>query len=39
MYDSLLASVIWYLSWPVFIFVSYKLIRIAINYFEKKHPV
>ncbi len=39
MYDSLLASVIWYLSWPVFIFVSYQLIRIAINYFEKKHPV
>jgi len=39
MYDSLLASVIWYLSWPVFIFVCYKLTRFAIKYFEKKHPV
>jgi len=39
MYDSLLASVIWYLSWPLFIFISYKLVRLAINYYEKKHVV
>ncbi len=36
MYDSALASVLWYSSWPVFIFISYKLIRITIKYFEKK---
>ncbi len=35
MYDSALASVLWYISWPVFIFITYKLIRIAIKYFEK----
>ncbi len=39
MYDSALASVLWYISWPVFIYINYKLIRIAINYFEKKHIV
>jgi len=39
MYDSFLASVIWYLSWPLFIFICYQLIKLAINYFEKKHTI
>ncbi len=37
MYDSYTASIIWYLSLPVLIFIMYKAIRIALTYFEKKH--
>ncbi len=37
MYESFTASVIWYLSWPVLIFIMYKAVRLALNYFEKKH--
>ncbi len=37
MYESYTASILWYLSWPVLIFIMYKVARIALNYFEKKH--
>jgi hypothetical protein len=28
-------AVIWYLSWPVLIFVSYRIIRYAVAHYEK----
>lgn len=38
MYDSMLASVLWYLSWPVLIFISYRIIAWAVKRYEKKYP-
>lgn len=38
MYDSLLASILWYASWPLLIIVSYQLIKIALRIFEKNKP-
>ncbi|MDD4213586.1 MAG: hypothetical protein PHR81_02120 [Bacteroidales bacterium] len=37
MYDSILASVLWYLSWPALIFICYLLIRKALKHFENKY--
>lgn len=31
-----ITSVFWYLSWPVLIFVSYKIIRAVIAAYERK---
>jgi hypothetical protein len=36
MYDSLLASLLWYASWPVLIFVSYRLVLLGLRSFEKR---
>ncbi len=38
MYDSLTASVLWYLSWPLMILLSYQCIRIALRIHDKKNP-
>ncbi len=35
MYDSKLAVILWYLSWPVIIFISYKIVLIAVKMFKK----
>ncbi|HNW98178.1 MAG TPA: hypothetical protein PKK00_07180 [Bacteroidales bacterium] len=34
--DNNITSIFWYLSWPVLIFLSYKIIRLVLNAFEKK---
>ncbi len=36
MYDSMLASILWYISWPVLIIVSYQFIKLALRRFEKR---
>jgi hypothetical protein len=36
MYDSMLASVLWYFCWPVLIIVSYQLVKLALRSFEKR---
>jgi uncharacterized membrane protein len=36
MYDSILASVLWLMSWPVMIFIGYQLVKIALRIFEKR---
>jgi hypothetical protein len=33
-----ISSILWYLSWPVLIIVSYYLIRFALKRFEKHLP-
>lgn len=38
MYDSFLASILWYASWPVLVFIIYQLIRFAVKKYEKKFP-
>lgn len=30
-----LTSIIWYLSWPLLIYVSYRLIRVILSLYEK----
>jgi hypothetical protein len=29
------SSILWYLSWPLLIFISYRVVLIALKYFEK----
>jgi hypothetical protein len=36
MYDTLLSSVLWYFSWPVLIFISYRIVLLALRFFEKR---
>lgn len=36
MYDSLLSSILWYLSWPLLIFIAYQAVRLALKHFDKK---
>gem|GEM_PF-1029212 len=31
-----ITSILWYLSWPLLIFLSYKLIRFILKIYEKK---
>jgi len=36
MYDTLLSSILWYISWPILIIFSYQLVKWALKHFEKK---
>jgi hypothetical protein len=36
MANTYLISIVWYLSWPALIFVSFLLVNVAIKAFEKK---
>jgi hypothetical protein len=36
MNESYMIQVLWYISWPVIIYFSYKVISLAMNVFEKK---
>lgn len=31
-------EILWFLSWPLLIYISYKLSLWAIKYWEEKHP-
>lgn len=33
-----LAQILWLLSWPVLIYVSYRLVLLALKLYEKKYP-
>jgi hypothetical protein len=32
-----LSSILWYISWPVLIIITYKIISFSLRKFEKKH--
>lgn len=36
MYDSKLAVILWYLSWPIIIYISYKIVLLAVKFFKKR---
>jgi heme/copper-type cytochrome/quinol oxidase subunit 2 len=36
MHDSVTATVLWYLSWPVMVIFAYFLVRFALRFVEKK---
>ncbi len=36
MYDSKLAIILWYISWPIIIYLSYRFVLLSVKLFNKR---
>jgi hypothetical protein len=36
--ENYLSSIMWFLGWPILIFISYKVVFFAVKSFEKSQP-